>query len=587
MNDLIIAASKNYNYEQIRPWIETFKQVNSICDMVILVDHNDQNTIKHLTDLGITAIPIYTFHHDFYPIHVTRFKPIYDYLKTNKGKYRYVITTDIRDVIFQTDPFIWMENNLKDKQLLVGSESIQYKNETIWGAENLRQSYGQEIYDLNKDHTIYCCGVIAGLQDAVASLVLDMYNDAITNPIPVSDQAAMNVLLHTPKYIDQTLFANQSDGFVCHAGTVASRTRMDIFRPHLIEDEPVYKDKKVLTSSGNIFSIVHQYDTTSWNLLIKNITIVTVFYDLNRENWTAESGYLDWIARPKSTYFKYFSNLATLENKIIVYTTQDNVELIKSIRGNKPTEIIVFDLLSEFKDLRDKIQTTLDKPEYKAKIDAGLLTHPQYRNADYSLVMFSKPYFINDAVERGLVDTELVAWADFGSCRTPFEFAGIKNWQTDLSSNKINLFGFIYPDKNLDIENMVRYNQVHVTGTIIILGKGMSKLFWEFSKNTLNELIDQLLISEDQCLFSVCVSKMPEIFSFHYLPENTWFDTISNTHKFLLEERTTDVRILYLNILGREPDQCGWDHYVNSQFSINEIRDILLNSDEYRDRQHS
>jgi hypothetical protein len=35
---------------------------------------------------------------------------------------------------------------------------------------------------------------------------------------------------------------------------------MDTFRPNLLEDEPMFVDGTVLTSTGKPFCIVHQYD---------------------------------------------------------------------------------------------------------------------------------------------------------------------------------------------------------------------------------------------------------------------------------------------------------------------------------------
>jgi acetyltransferase-like isoleucine patch superfamily enzyme/glycosyltransferase involved in cell wall biosynthesis len=44
--------------------------------------------------------------------------------------------------------------------------------------------------------------------------------------------------------------------------------------------------------------------------------------------------------------------------------------------------------------------------------------------------------------------------------------------------------------------------------------------------------------------------------------------------------RTDQIKELYLTLLGREADQAGLDHYVNSNFSLEEIKNIFLTSDE-------
>ena len=44
---------------------------------------------------------------------------------------------------------------------------------------------------------------------------------------------------------------------------------MHIFRPNLLEPEPVFKDGKVYTNSGKEYCIVHQYNRVpEWNKVI-------------------------------------------------------------------------------------------------------------------------------------------------------------------------------------------------------------------------------------------------------------------------------------------------------------------------------
>jgi hypothetical protein len=74
-----------------------------------------------------------------------------------------------------------------------------------------------------------------------------------------------NVLIQTQPYKDVVLQATQASGWACQAGTVADPTKMDTFRPNLLEDEPIFVDGTVLTSTGKPFCIVHQYDRVpSW-----------------------------------------------------------------------------------------------------------------------------------------------------------------------------------------------------------------------------------------------------------------------------------------------------------------------------------
>ncbi len=267
--NLIIGGYTNYQYSMIKPWV---KSVTEVCDpettdKVMVVGNATQEAIDALTADGWILIPMA----EGQP-HVVRFFSIFDYLKDNWQKYKYVVTTDVRDVIFQSDPFKYLEDKISAKfipNLICGSESIQYKNEP-WGDENLLQCYGPYIHALYRDKEIYNVGVLGGRSDYVKDLVLNIAINSINRPIPIVDQAVFNMLINTQPYQDAVFFAKQQDGWACQAGTVADPRRMDEFRPHLLEAEPVWKDGKVYTCNGTLFTIVHQYDRVpEWNKVIQ------------------------------------------------------------------------------------------------------------------------------------------------------------------------------------------------------------------------------------------------------------------------------------------------------------------------------
>jgi hypothetical protein len=59
-----------------------------------------------------------------------RFIHIYNFLKENEGVYRYVVSTDVRDVIFQSDPTIYLDSIIGAQfatGLVASSEAIKIK----------------------------------------------------------------------------------------------------------------------------------------------------------------------------------------------------------------------------------------------------------------------------------------------------------------------------------------------------------------------------------------------------------------------------------------------------------------------------
>jgi hypothetical protein len=272
--NLIIGGFTNYNYSQLKPWVESIDECGFSGDKVMVVGNASQETKNKLQEKGFVLVDMPQMN---VPIHVARFLSIYEYLRNNWQNYNYVVTTDVKDVYFQIDPCEWLDFHINTKyKLVAGSESMRYKDEP-WGNENLMQAYGPYIHNLFKDTVIYNVGTIGGKSEYVKDLVFNIFTNAINRPIPIVDQAVYNVLLNTQPYKDVTFFASQSDGWACQAGTTVDRSKIEKFRPFLTEAEPLWENGKVLTGQdsshckkGTPFCIVHQYDRVpEWKKFIQ------------------------------------------------------------------------------------------------------------------------------------------------------------------------------------------------------------------------------------------------------------------------------------------------------------------------------
>jgi hypothetical protein len=265
--NLIIGAFTGYTYNQLKPWVESVEEVTKgeNVDKVMVVGQASEETKKTLIDKGwiLQDMPQINI-----PVHVLRFLSIYDYLQVNWKNYRYVVTTDVKDVYFQSNPFKWLEQRFlgNTNKLVAGSESMLYMDEP-WGSENLWQTYGPYVYEIFSKNKIYNVGTIGGTSEYVKDLVFNIFTNATNRPIPIVDQAVYNVLLNTQPYKDITLFADQADGWACQAGTTVDPSKIEQFRPALTEEEPTFENGLVLTGQdgknckkGTPFVIVHQYD---------------------------------------------------------------------------------------------------------------------------------------------------------------------------------------------------------------------------------------------------------------------------------------------------------------------------------------
>jgi len=271
MQNLIIGGFTNYDYNQLKPWVESICEVMPDAHRVMCVGNASDETKRILANKGFELVDMPKAN---IPVHVLRFFSIYEYLRLNWKKFNLVITTDVKDVYFQTDPFKWLDYHnigVKDMhQLVAGSEGMLYKDEP-WGNDNLMQCYGEHVHNIFKHNEIYNVGTLGGSAEYIKDLVFNIFTNATNRPIPIVDQAVYNVLIQTQPYKDITLFAPQSAGWAVQAGTTVDPSKIDMFRPFLTESEPLFEDGVVKTSKGKPFCIVHQYDRVpEWKKFVMN-----------------------------------------------------------------------------------------------------------------------------------------------------------------------------------------------------------------------------------------------------------------------------------------------------------------------------
>ena len=259
MKDLVIGGFTRYGWDQLKNWVLSLKDTGYAGDIILIAFETDQTTIDKLTEHGIEVIPVNKElnYRSKIPIHVERFILMYHNIKNRK--YTYVLTADVKDVIFQTNPFYWVEHNLKNKKIVISSESLKYKDEP-WGNENLLQTFGKYIYNEFSNKEIFNVGVIAGEYEYVKDLLLQLFVMSINRPIPIVDQATFNFLMHTEPWLSVTKRVRSEDGWACQLGTTMDPSKIDAFRPHLLETEPKVRNGLVFTNKDIKYHIVHQYD---------------------------------------------------------------------------------------------------------------------------------------------------------------------------------------------------------------------------------------------------------------------------------------------------------------------------------------
>lgn len=205
---------------------------------------------------------------------VERFMHMWLLLKNNRGQYRYIITTDVKDVVFQSDPTKWLEKNIGDKKIVAACESIRYKDEP-WGKNNLQKSFGSAVYDENQNNLIVNAGTLSGDFDTMLDLFFNVFMFCSGVPHHIDggggpDQAAVNVLLNMSPYKNLVKIAMSEEGYAAQLGTTGPQV-VNVMGTNLVEKSPILVGDTVCTSEGMVFPIVHQYDRVpNWKSIIEN-----------------------------------------------------------------------------------------------------------------------------------------------------------------------------------------------------------------------------------------------------------------------------------------------------------------------------
>lgn len=271
--DLIIGCASNYNWNQLKYWVNSINQSGFEGEKVLILMNADRETCQKVNEAGFKIIGFQQdaegnlVHKSDIMVHVERFLHLYRLL--SQTNYRYVITTDVRDVVFQKNPIEWIENSLGDRAMIFSSESIKYKDEP-WGNQNLLETYGPFIHNIFKENEIFNVGVLAGRAEYLRDLCLNIFVASTNSPISICDQSTFNFLISQHPYTDLNLYAKSENGWACQLGTTADPTKLEQFKPFLLEDLPKMEGDKVVTSTGLEYTIVHQYDRVpEWRKLIE------------------------------------------------------------------------------------------------------------------------------------------------------------------------------------------------------------------------------------------------------------------------------------------------------------------------------
>ena len=250
---------------------------------------------------------------------------------------------------------------------------------------------------------------------------------------------------------------------------------------------------------------------------MEEITLITAFFDIGRKDY-------ELYPRTNQQYFDYFKAWARIRNKLVVYTSKENVEEIKKIRAefgllDKTIIIQIDDVYNIEPELLKKMENISNSEDFK---NIRFVKNAVENNYQYDYIMLLKYYFVYDAVKKGRAKG-MVAWIDFGfnhgnDCYIkPEEFDFL--WKTKLAKDKVHLFSLEKIDNRPIFRQVMLFN-VNIMGPIIVLPDYLCEEFWNLVKQAMESLIDVGFIDDDQVLLDMAYRKNKKIFEIHI---SDWF----------------------------------------------------------------
>lgn len=249
-----LANNISANKEKIKLWHDSFRS-HSDGDVVLIAANMNEDDKLVCQEIGLSFKPVVV--EDTWYINHKRLEHIKNWLVESDTDL--VLSTDVFDVAFQSDPFKKLDTENFD--FFVGGEGIDV-NQEPWNSNNIGSLFPNEIKKcVGKE--IICSGIMAGKRKSLIPIYERMFKlcEESPNTQNIKDQAALIVMIVNHEIPRMKIF-NLDDGWVVHCAVAGPTKFFESwgFKNNLKYGIPQMKDGQVYTASGDLFDMVHQFN---------------------------------------------------------------------------------------------------------------------------------------------------------------------------------------------------------------------------------------------------------------------------------------------------------------------------------------
>jgi len=275
---VIIGVIRRLTESQLTPFVESLRSTGYAGDCVLFSTSTNRSTIAYLHERGIQTIPFYypaIRNHQLllygwslwkfllsrlqsrelqlklarivWDLFFIRFLFARNFIKAHP-EYSQIMLTDVRDVVFQSDPFEWMN----DQKRVFCFEEMTGRTigECPSNSRMVREVFGEEGWQKMQKFQISCAGVTFGTRVELLGYLerfLDLALGALSlRPCSGSDQGVHNRIVHVENLPYLKLLDNEGPVFT-----------MGCMPRDLIH---VNAGGAVINNEGKVYPVLHQYD---------------------------------------------------------------------------------------------------------------------------------------------------------------------------------------------------------------------------------------------------------------------------------------------------------------------------------------
>jgi hypothetical protein len=277
MSNIILGLCANYSTEQLAPFAKSLRETDFRGEVTLFVDRLSDATLAFLHAHDFRTIPFRQIRYfrgsqtvrrvlarsfrllwsrsspppavrrlvmRLWQCAAARFFAYETYLQELDGQFDKVMLTDVRDVVFQRDPFDFPMTG----SLCAFQESLNRIGDDYFNSRWIKESFGRAAFTQLCEYPVFCSGVTLGTAAGVANYLETMTRHLLPRVGLIGyDQGVHNFLVHTGALPDLTRYENWN-GPVLTLGTID---------PAVVHFSP---EGLLKNRNGDIINVIHQYD---------------------------------------------------------------------------------------------------------------------------------------------------------------------------------------------------------------------------------------------------------------------------------------------------------------------------------------